>query len=276
MRYCVFPVLAAAIAWPGGADAQRLDYENVLRAEHRVGPHLSYQPMDTGAVLAGSAAAVALGAPQSGEGPVHAGYFDRIEYRARPGDDGWAWDLSAEFGSPAHRLWLATAGSASLRGRISYIEGQALYSHPVIEAGLALQAGIRHDFVSPSRTHAVLGLQGNVTAPLYVGAFGYLSTRGEVTGRAYAWYDWEPARRLVLQPYVGLQASAQDVQALSLGHGLTSAELGLRVRYRIAEPFAPYVGVSWDRLLGRTARIARLAGDDPGTTSLVIGLRSYF
>lgn len=264
------------IAWAGGAAAQRLDYENVLRAEHAVGPRLAYQPMDAGAVLAGSAAAAAMGAPQVGEGPVRAGYFDRIEYRGQPGGDGWAWDLSAEFGSQAHRLWLATAGNATLRGRINYVEGQALYSHPVLDAGLALQAGIRHDFVGPSRTHAVLGVQGNVTAPLYVGLFGYLSTQGEVTGRAYAWYDWEPARRLVLQPYVGLQASAQDMPELSVGHGFTTAELGLRVRYRIAEPFAPYVGVSWDRLLGRTARIARLAGDDPEATSLVIGLRSYF
>jgi copper resistance protein B len=73
-----------------------------------------------------------------------------------------------------------------------------------------------------------------------------------------------------------MEAATRDVPALGLGHGLTSAELGLRVRYRIAEPFAPYVGVSWDRLLGRTARLTRAAGDDVAATSLVIGLRSYF
>jgi copper resistance protein B len=80
----------------------------------------------------------------------------------------------------------------------------------------------------------------------------------------------------VVQPYAGVEAAARDIPALGLAHGLTSAELGVRVRYRIAEPFAPYVGVSWDRLLGRTARLSRLAGDEPGSTSLVIGLRSYF
>jgi copper resistance protein B len=271
-RFLLF--LTAAAIWPAEATAQTLAYQDVLQAEHAVGPRLTYQPIDTGSGVIAPAAAA--GAPASGEGPVHAAYFDRIEYRGRPGGDGWVWDLSAEFGSPAHRLWLATAGSASLSGRVSYVEGQALYSHPLLDAGLALQAGVRHDFVSPRRTYGVLGMQGNVTAPLYVGAFGYLSTQGEVTGRVYAWYDWEPARRLVLQPFAGLQASAQDVPALGLGHGLTSAELGLRVRYRIAEPFAPYFGLSWDRLLGRTARIATLAGGDPEATSLVIGLRSYF
>lgn len=261
----------------GGAGAQTLPYRDVLGAEHQVGPRLAYQPMETGGMpVAGAAATAMLGAPQAGDGPVFAGYFDRIEYRGRPGGDGWAWDLSAELGSPAHRLWLATAGSASLRGSPTYVEGQALYSHPVLDAGLALQAGIRHDFVRPRRSYGVLGVQGNLTAPLYVGAFGYLSTRGELTGRAYAWYDWEPARRLVLQSFAGTAAAAQDVPELGLGRGLTSAELGLRVRYRITEPFAPYVGVSWDRLLGRTARFARDSGNGVEATSLVLGVRSYF
>jgi len=253
----------------GAANAQQLDYADVLTAEHAVGPRLSYQAVETPAAPAASSA-------EADEGPVRAAYFDRIEYRGQPGGDGWSWDLSGEIGSQAHRLWLATAGDASLRGSLQYVEAQALYSHPLLDAGLAIQAGVRRDFVRPRRTYAVLGVQGNVTAPLYLGAFGYLSTQGEVSGRAYAYYDWEPARRLVLQPYAGVEASAQDVDILGLGRGLSSAELGLRVRYRIAEPFAPYVGVSYDRLLGRTARFARDAGDDVAATSLVLGVRSYF
>lgn len=264
--------IAASAGCSGAAGAQALPYRDVLRAEHAVGPRLSYQPIETGN------APTAPTAPAAAEpnGPVRDFYFDRIEFRGQPEGDGWSWDLSAEFGGQAHRLWLATAGDASLRGTLQYVEAQALYSRPVLDAGLALQAGVRQDFVRPRRTYGVLGFQGNVTEPLYVGLFGFLSTRGELTGRAFAYYDWEPAPRLVLQPYAGLEAAAGDDPALGLGHGLTSAELGLRLRYRIAEPFAPYVGVSWDRLLGRTARIARLAGEDLEATSLVIGLRSYF
>lgn len=62
----------------------------------------------------------------------------------------------------------------------------------------------------------------------------------------------------------------------SAGRGVTESELGLRLRYRIAEAFSPYLGLSWDRLLGRTARFARTAGDDPGGAGLVLGVRSYF
>lgn len=274
MRGRCLTILIASAAWPSGANAQALAYQDVLRAEHAAGPRLAYQPMDTGgSPTAANAAAVT---PQAQEGPVRSFYFDRIEYRGQPGGDGWSWDLSAEFGFQENRLWLSTAGDASVRGRLQYVEGQALFSRPVLDAGLALQAGVRQDFTRPRRSYAVVGAQGNVTAPLYVGLFGFLSNRRELTARAFAYYDWEPAARVVVQPYAGLEAAARDDPDLGLGRGLTSAELGLRVRYRIAEPFAPYIGVSWDRLLGRTARFARQAGDNPEATSLVIGLRSYF
>lgn len=260
--------LAASAA---GARAQSLSYHDVLGAEHAVGPRLSYQPMEI------AAAPFAPPAPAAEpEERVRAAYFDRIEYRGQPGGDGWSWDLSGELGSAQHRFWLSTAGDASLRGRVQYVEGQALYSHPILEAGLALQIGVRQDFIRPRRTYGVFGVQGNLSEPLYVGAFAFVSTRNDFIGRAFAYYDWEPAPRLIVQPYVGLEASSRDAPALALGRGLSSAELSLRVRYRIAEPFAPYVGISWDRLLGRTARIARADGEDVEATSLVIGLRSYF
>ena len=44
-----------------------------------------------------------------------------------------------------------------------------------------------------------------------------------------------------------------------------------RLRYRIAEPFSPYVGISWDRLVGRTARLAREVGLSDWVKLEVIG-----
>ncbi len=255
MRVLVLGLLLASAPAAG----QRLAYEDVLGMPGG----LDYSEVEV--------------APEAGEsGPVQAFYGDRLEWNATPDGDSYSWDVSAEIGSRQHRLWLALAGSGSFADGIDYAEGQILYSHPILAAGLALQAGVRRDFVRPRRSHAVLGLQGNVLGPLYVGLFGFLSTKEEATARAWAYYDWEAAPRLIVQPYAGLSAATRDIPALGLGHGFTNAELGLRVRYRIAEPFAPYVGLRWDRLLGRTARIARLAGDDVERTSLVFGIRSYF
>jgi len=262
----VFALLALLTSAP--VAAQRLAYEDVLSPAAAPAPRLAYAEM---AIAEAPPPPTRRAEPS---GLIHAFYGDRFEFV--PKGNAYAWDVSAEIGSEAHRLWLATSGDGLLHGGLSTIEAQALYSHPITASGLAIQAGVRRDFVRPRRTYAVLGLQGNVSAPFYVGAFGFLSAEGEVTGRVFLYYDWEPVARIVLQPYAGAELAGADIPAPGLGRGVTESELGLRLRYRIAEPFSPYVGLSWDRLIGRTARLARQSGDDVGGTSLVLGVRSYF
>ena len=264
-----FALALLVLLAPAQAAAQRLGYEDVLTPA----PRLAYRPMaiaERPPPPPAPAAAAASAEPE----PFAAFYGDRIEIV--PEGNSFAWDVSAQIGNGPHRLWLASTGSGLFHGGVDYVGAQALYSHPILDAGLALQAGVQRDFLRPRRTYAVLGLQGNLTEPLYVGAFGYLSTKGEVTGNLYAYYDWEPVRNLILQPYAGMDFAASDMPALGLGRGATGLELSARLRYPIAEPFAPYVGISYERLLGRTARLARLAGDDPDSTALVLGIRSYF
>ena len=58
--------------------------------------------------------------------------------------------------------------------------------------------------------------------------------------------------------------------------GVSDLELGLRLRYAETPEFAPYVGVNWSRKLGDTADLARVAGDKPSDTRLVVGLRAWF
>ena len=64
--------------------------------------------------------------------------------------------------------------------------------------------------------------------------------------------------------------------ALGIGAGVSSVELGLRLRYEITREFAPYVGIAWERKLGGTARMARNAGQDVSRPSLVAGVRLWF
>jgi copper resistance protein B len=73
-----------------------------------------------------------------------------------------------------------------------------------------------------------------------------------------------------------LNLSAQDMPAIGIGPGLTSFELGARLRYEIRKEFAPYVGVEWSGRTGNTARYARLAGEEPNAVSLVAGIRFWF
>jgi copper resistance protein B len=264
-RSRALPLLLVLIAAP--ASAQRLAYENVLEAEHRAGPRLRYEP-----VLDQPPAAEPVG-----DRAVRGFYGDRFEWHPVRGADSYGWDVSAEIGSERDRLWLATAGDGSTEGGVEYVEVQALYSRPVSASGLALQVGLRRDFVPrPRRFYVVLGVQGNVTDPLYVGAFGFLSNHGEFTGRLFTYYDLALGDRLVLQPAAEMEIAGADVPELGIGAGPVYAEAGLRLRYRLAEAFSPYVGVNWERLLGRTARMARTEGDEVESANFVLGLRSYF
>lgn len=257
---------------PANAAAQRLAYENVLEAEHRAGPRLRYepvldQPMPPPANVSGDDEATS----------VRAFYGDRLEWRPQRGADAFNWDLSAEIGSARHRLWLAMAGDSTLGGGVDYLEVSALYSRPLGDSELSLQAGVRRDFVpSPRRTYGVVGVQGTIADPFYAGVFGFLSNKGEFTGRAFAYIDLPLTERLILQPAVETEIAADDVPALGIGAGPVYVEAGMRLRYRLHEAFAPYVGVNWERLLGRTARLARNEGEDGDSAYLVLGLRSYF
>jgi copper resistance protein B len=266
MRFAL-PLLLIAAAAP--AAAQRLGYEDVLHPA----PRLGYEPVE---IAAPPPEAAAPEAEADDEGPVHEAYLDRMEWRGQPGANGYSWDVAGMIGGPRNRLWLSSAGDGTLGG-LDYVEVQALFSRAISESGLELQAGIRRDFVPrPRRSYLALGVQGNVTEPLYVGAFGFLSRQGEFTARLFALYDIALAERLILQPAIEAEIAGADVEALGIGRGPVYVETGLRLRYRIHEAFAPYVGVNWERLLGRTARQSRAAGDEVGTLSLVAGLRSYF
>ncbi|MNP82275.1 Copper resistance protein B precursor [compost metagenome] len=50
----------------------------------------------------------------------------------------------------------------------------------------------------------------------------------------------------------------------------------MRLRYEINRGFAPYVGVSFNRLHGQRAEMARDDAEDIGQTRLVAGIRLRF
>jgi len=53
-------------------------------------------------------------------------------------------------------------------------------------------------------------------------------------------------------------------------------ELGLRLRYEINRQFAPYIGVSWNKLFGNTANFAEKKGESSDDIKFVTGVRLMF
>jgi len=200
---------------------------------------------------------------------------DRAEYRAHAGRDGYLWDLQAFYGGDLDKLWLKSEGEGAVGGKVEMAEVQALWSH-AIAPFFDVQAGIRQDLTGPSRTHAVIGIQGLAPYRFELDAAAFLSNRGELTGRIEAELDERITQRLILQPRVELDLSAQNRPQLGIGAGLDRAELGLRLRYEIAPEFAPYIGVEQEWRVGRSATYARAAGHDPSVTHYVVGIRFWF
>lgn len=202
--------------------------------------------------------------------------FNLAEFQVRDGHNGYRWDGEGWFGGDINRLVVKSEGEGTLHRGVESAEVQALYSR-AIGPYFDLQAGIRHDFQpSPTRTYATVGIEGLAPYMFETEAALFLSTKGDILGRAEAWYDERLTQRLILQPRVELNLAAQDVPEDRIGAGLTDAELGLRLRYEISRQFAPYVGVSYEAKTGRTATFARRDGENVHATSLVLGIRTWF
>lgn len=202
--------------------------------------------------------------------------FNLAEYQARKGGDGYRWDGEAWIGGDINRLTLKSEGEGTFGKPLDAAEVQALYSR-ALDPYWNLQAGVRYDFKpNPSRTYATVGIEG--LAPYWFDVEGalFLSDKGDVLGRAEAWYDERVTQFFVLQPRVEANFAAQDVRRDGIGSGLTDLELGLRLRYEKSREFAPYIGVSWERQFGDTARFTKARGDDTGGFSFVAGVRTWF
>ena len=202
--------------------------------------------------------------------------FNLAEGQFRNSRDGYRWDGEAWIGGDLNRLAIKTEGAGDFGRTVDDAEVQLLYSR-ALAPYVNLQAGLRYDVrPDPSRTYASIGVEA--LAPYWFDVEGtlFLSDKGDLFARAEAYYDQRITNWVVLQPRAELNFAAQDAPRQGVGSGLSDIELGLRLRYEIRREFAPYIGVSWDKKLGDTARFARAEGEDTGGFSVVTGVRAWF
>ncbi len=201
-------------------------------------------------------------------------FFNLAEYQVRKGRDGYRWDGEAWVGGDLNRLVAKSEGEGAWGRSVEEAEVQLLYSR-AIAPYFDIQAGVRYD-IRPSRAYATIGFEG--LAPYWFEIEGalFLSDKGDLLARFEGYYDQRMTQRLILQPRAEVNFAAQDVPETRTGSGLSDIELGLRLRYEIRREFAPYIGVSWARKFGDSARFARADGERPEATSLVLGIRAFF
>jgi copper resistance protein B len=213
---------------------------------------------------------------EHGDIETHKVLIDQAEVKLRNGRDGYAWDAQALYGGDIDKIWFKTEGEGEFREGVEKAEVQALWSH-AIDPWFDLQLGVRHDFrPDPQRTHLVAGIQGLAPYWFEVDGAVFLSNKGDVTARGEVEYDLRITQQLILQPRLEVDLALQDVPEIGIGSGLSSAELGARLRYEIRPEFAPYIGLEYERSFGDTARFSRAKGEGRGGFSLLMGVRTWF
>lgn len=202
---------------------------------------------------------------------------DRFEYQSGAGSPALLLSAQARWGTDENRLLIKSEIDYGLDARaIEEAEVQALWSRPVTRF-FDVQAGLRHDFEpGPPRTYAALGFMGLAPYWFEVDGAMFLSEKGDLSARFEAEYEVLLTQRLILEPRTELNFSAVAVPELETGAGLSTAEIGLRLRYEFNRQFAPYIGVNWRAATGETADYARARGERAETLSFVTGMRLWF
>lgn len=201
---------------------------------------------------------------------------DQFERRFDQGRNSLYWNAQGWIGGDYNKLWIKTEGEKPDRDPAGRAEVQALWSRPITPFW-DFQAGARYDVKPhPQRGYAVLGVQGLAPYFVDVGAAAFVSHKGDVSARLEAEYDLLLTRRLIFEPRIETNLALQQAREIGVGRGVSDVELGGRLRYEIVRKFAPYVGVSWERKLGRTADFVHDEGEQAGALALVLGIRLWF
>ena len=200
---------------------------------------------------------------------------DQLEYQDFASSSALKWNATAWVGGDIDRLWLRTEGERE-QGKTHKAELQALWGH-AISPWWELVGGLRQDFKPASgQAWAAFGLQGTPLYGLELEATAYAGERQQSALRLEAAYAILLTNRWILEPNLEANFYGRNDTGHEQGAGLADSEVGLRLRYEISRGFAPYVGVSFERLHGNRADQAREDSEDLGQTRLVAGIRLRF
>lgn len=200
---------------------------------------------------------------------------NRLEHWDGQHGSGQAWEASGWVGGNINRLWLRSEGERS-GGRTGSADLEVMYGRSVSPWWDVL-VGVKQDFrPADSRTWAAVGIQGLAPYKFETSATAYVGEGGQLAATVEVEYELLLTNRLILQPLLEATFSAKDEPAYRNGAGLNKVEAGLRLRYEFSRRFAPYIGISHERLFGATADYHEAAAEHARDTRWVAGVRVWF
>ena len=200
---------------------------------------------------------------------------DQLEWQAAEGANGVNIDSRGWIGRDRDRLWFRAEGDGE-GGHVGEAQTHVLYGRQFARYW-DLVGGIRQDFSpGPAQTWAAFGVQGLAPYWFDIEATGYVGASGRTHARFEVEYELLFTNRLVLQPLFEVELVGKSDPERGVGAGLSTTDLGFRLRYEIRREFAPYLGITWNNKWGKTADFAEAAGESTGGARFVTGLRLWF
>ena len=155
------------------------------------------------------------------------------------------WTGAGWIGTDFDRLWWSTEGER-VGGAFGDAEAVVLYGR-YARRFWDLVVGVRQDFEPVTQSYLGFGIQGLAPYWFEVSLLGFVSRRGKPSLRLEAENDLYLTQRLVLQPAAEIDWLLTADDRLDYDAGISSLELGARVRYEIRRKLAPYVDLTWVR-----------------------------
>ena len=191
------------------------------------------------------------------------------------------WDMEGWYGGDYERLWFKSEGQQDSAFKADYdIDFQLLYGR-FIRKFYDFQVGGRveaqtYRSASVVRGLLTIGIEGLVPYDYDIEALAFVAQNGAVSTRITMTKDLLLTQQLIIQLRLEANAAIQRVPAFTVGSGFNELELGLRVRYEFWREFAPYVGISYGKSFGETARLVRDDGGNPEQLRVVTGVRLWY
>lgn len=200
---------------------------------------------------------------------------DQLEWQSGKDASGVNLDTRGWVGRDRDRLWFRAEGDSEGR-HVDDAQAHVLYGRKFAR-WWDVVAGVRQDVRPGSpQTWVAFGVQGLAPYWFEIEATGYVGASGRTQARVEVEYELLFTNRLVLQPLFEAEVFGKADPDRGVGAGLSTTDLGFRLRYELRREIAPYIGVTWSNKWGKTADFAEADGEATGGARFVAGLRLWF
>ncbi len=226
--------------------------------------------------VAAVATAAIAAAPATAEPLIWGIDVEQLEYRARDGNDVFAWEAKALVGTDELKFVLRSEAEREIAdSAFEKLETQARLQVPISTFFDAV-AGVRVDTPDgPDRVFGVVGVHGLAPQWFEVDADLFVSDRPIF--RLEAEYEALLTNRLILTPSLEFDLPLREDRPADRGAFGPKVEVGARLSYDLVDrSIAPYVGVHYERTFGESADILREEGKSRHAVFAVAGVRLMF